>query len=265
MAGEFELRRVPTYISNLDSEIQGGIPEGHVVLIAGTAGTMKSSITFNVLYNEALKGKIGLYLSLGQSYQSLVKHLVNMGFDLKQINLVILDDIGKINDAVARVKSGKGAMIITDLGAIRKQVKSLSDKQAGDWLNVLKNILKKVRENCDLGIFALDSLSALYVLSDFANARTQLFYLFEFFRDLSITSLLISEMRLTGDKYGEYQIEDFLADGIIHVELAPRARKIDRNIRVVKMRATKVNTDIFTLEFKGGKFSALYGGKTPLV
>jgi hypothetical protein len=42
-------------------------------------------------------------------------------------------------------------------------------------------------------------------------------------------------------------------------------RKVDRNISVVKMRATKVNTDIFTLEFKNGKFGALYGGKTPLV
>ncbi len=265
MAEEFGNHKVPTYIAGLDEEMQGGIPEGHVILVAGTAGTMKSSITFNILYNEALRGKVGLYLTLEQSYRSLLKHIINMGLDLRQANIVILDDIGKISETLARIKPGTGAIIITDVGAIRKQIKVLSDKPNGDWLNMIKNILKKIRENTDLSLFVLDSLSALYVLSDFKDARTQLFYLFEFFRDLAITSYLISEMPLAGTKYGELEIEDFLADGIIHVELSPRMRKVDRNIHIVKMRGTKVNTDVFTLEYKNGKFSALYGGKTPLV
>ena len=266
MADDFEIKRVPLYIKGLDEEIQGGIPENHVVLVAGSAGTMKSSIAFNILYNEAINGKTGLYITLEQSYHSLLKHIINMGFDLRATNIVILDDIGKINDTIAKVKSIKGCMIITDIGAIRKQVKNMSDKPSGDWLNVIKNILKKLRENTNLSLFCLDSLAALSVVSDFSeNARSQLFYLFEFFRELMITTYLISEMPVSGTKYGQFEIEDFLADGIIHLELAPRMRKVDRNIRIVKMRATRVNTDIFTLEFRNGKFSALYGGKTPLV
>ena len=265
MADEFGTRRIPTYIQGLDDEMQGGVPEGHVVLVAGTAGTMKSSITFNLLYNEALKGKVGLYLTLEQSYRSLLKHVINMGYDLKQVNLVILDDISKINEALAKVRSDKGCIIISDLGAIRKQIKTMGDKASGDWLNVIKNLLKKIRENTDLSLFVLDSLSALYVLSDFTQARSSLFFLYEYFRDLAITTFLISEMPLVGTKYGEFEIEDFLADGIIHLSLSPRMRKIDRNISVVKMRGTKVNSDIFTLEFKNARFYALYGGKTPLV
>jgi len=56
-------------------------------------------------------------------------------------------------------------------------------------------------------------LVALYVLSRFENPRIELFYIFEYLRDLHITSFLISEMPLDGSKYSEYEIEDFLADG----------------------------------------------------
>jgi KaiC/GvpD/RAD55 family RecA-like ATPase len=59
-----EMKRVKTYIKGLDENIEGGIPAGHVVLVSGTAGTMKSSVIFNILYNEALAGKTSLYLSL---------------------------------------------------------------------------------------------------------------------------------------------------------------------------------------------------------
>ncbi len=33
--------RVPTGISGFDDLVEGGIPKGHVCLIAGSAGTMK--------------------------------------------------------------------------------------------------------------------------------------------------------------------------------------------------------------------------------
>ncbi|UCF09195.1 MAG: hypothetical protein JSW28_00930, partial [Thermoplasmata archaeon] len=42
----------PTYINGLDKQLEGGIPEEHIVLIAGAAGTMKSSIAYNILYNN---------------------------------------------------------------------------------------------------------------------------------------------------------------------------------------------------------------------
>ena len=72
-------------------------------------------------------------------------------------------------------------------------------------------------------------------------------------------------MPLDKKKFGEYEVEDFLADGVIMLELKARQRRVMREISTIKMRATKANTDIFTLEFDNGKFRALHGGKTPLV
>jgi KaiC/GvpD/RAD55 family RecA-like ATPase len=66
-------------------------------------------------------------------------------------------------------------------------------------------------------------------------------------------------------KFSEYGIEDYLSDGIIMLEMKEFERKVIRQISVVKMRATHINTDIFSLVFEKGKFKALYGGRNPLV
>jgi circadian clock protein KaiC len=116
-----------------------------------------------------------------------------------------------------------------------------------------------------MDLFVLDSLSALYVLSKFENPRIELFYIFEFLRDMGVTSFLISEMPLDGSKYSEYGVEDFLADGIIYIRLSQFRRTVVREVSVVKLRSTAINVDVFSLEFKNGKFYALYGGQNPLL
>jgi KaiC/GvpD/RAD55 family RecA-like ATPase len=40
--------RVQTFIEGFDNKIAGGIKKGHVVLLAGTPGTMKSSIALSL-------------------------------------------------------------------------------------------------------------------------------------------------------------------------------------------------------------------------
>ncbi len=261
-----KMERIKLYIDGFDQQMEGGIPKGHVTLICGTAGTMKSSLAFNTLYNEALNGKTGLYVSLEQSANSLLEHAENMGFDLSKINLVTISDISKLSSNISSIKSSKGgSLIISDLGSIRKQVKGTKIGPSGDWLNVIKNIIKKLKEKTECDLFVLDSLSALYVLSNFDDPRTKLFYIFEFLRDIGLTTFLISEMPLNKSKYSEYEVEDYLADGIILIQLTERFRKVVRELSVVKMRSTNCNTDVFTLEYKNKKFYATQGGKPPIV
>ena len=264
---EVDITRIPTYIEGYDSHLDGGIPTGHVVLVSGTAGTMKSSVVFNIFYNEVLNNKAtAVYLSLEQSSRSLLTHLVNMGYDLTKIPLELMDDISKLGDTLKRVKNSKeGMLVFIDVGAVRKELKAVTNSPSGDWINVLKNILKKFRTQAAIDLFCVDSLSALYVLSEMKNPRTELFHIFEFLRDSEVTSFLISEMPLDKNKLSEYEIEDFLADSVIMLELKPRQRRVMREISTVKMRSTNANTDIFTLEFEKGKFKALHGGQTPLV
>lgn len=260
-----DIKRVKTYIDGFDENLQGGIPEGHITLIAGSAGTMKSSLSLNVLYNEAANGRTGLYVSLEQSHESLINHMINMGYDFNKINLVIINDLGKIHDAISKVRNqNAGALIIADLGCIRKEIKEVKIDENRSWINVIKNIVRKISAETKCDIFVLDSLKALYVLSKFKNPRLELFYIFEFLRDIEMTTFLITEISPRSENLGEYD-EDFLADGILHVRLTPFRRNIVREISIVKMRTTDCNHDVFSLEFKNGRFSAMYGGQNPLL
>ncbi len=262
-----QIKRIRTYIENFDEIMQGGIPERHVVLITGTSGAMKSSLAFSILYYNALYDKrTGIYVSLEQSYWSLLNHAINMDFDLSKINTMIINDISKLDERIKEVNASKvGNLIVIDLGALRKEVKDTMIGEQGDWINVIKNIIKKFKTRAKLDLFVLDSLSALYVLSRFENPRVQLFHIFEFFRESGVTSFLVSEMPLDKSKYSEYGVEDYLSDGIIYLERTEKYRKVIRSIEIIKMRATKCDLDMYTLEFSDGKFKALYGGQPPLV
>jgi len=269
IAKQGDIKRIPLYIQGLDEVMEGGIPEGHITLICGAAGTMKSSVCFNSVYNECVnKGKIGLYFTLEQSYASLLNHIINMGYDLSKVNVLLINDLSNISTNLAQLKNSKrGTIIFADLGCIRKEIKDakVATSQNAGWLNVIKNLIKKVKSDLGLDMVVIDSLSALYVLSKFENPRIELFYVFEFLREMAATSFLISEMPLDGSKYSEYGVEDFLCDGIVFIRLSPFRRAVVREISIVKMRATSVKTDIFSLEFKNGKFYALYGGQNPLL
>ncbi len=260
-----EIQRVKTYINGLDENIQGGVPEGHVSLISGAAGTMKSSVTFNILYNEAKNGTNGVYFSLEQSSESLVNHMVNMDYDFSKIDLIIIKSLSEIEGHIQEMRRDTGTLFLIDIGTVRKEIRDVNSDNNKSWLNVVKNVTKKLAQEGSCKRFVLDSLSALYVLSRFENPRIELFHIFEFLRDLNMTSYLISEMPLDGSKFSEYEIEDFLSDAIIVIKLTPFRRQVVREISVVKMRTTACNNDIFSLEFKNGQFYALYGGQNPLL
>src|SRR2546428_587970 len=64
---------VKTHIRGFDDDVlRGGIPQGHVVLVRGASGTMKSSPAYYVLYHNALEwlrdlGVTSLLISEGPS------------------------------------------------------------------------------------------------------------------------------------------------------------------------------------------------------
>jgi KaiC/GvpD/RAD55 family RecA-like ATPase len=82
-----------TYVKGFDEELNGGIPENHIILVSGTPGTMKSSVAYNILYyNIKNEESVGVYVSLEQSRENLLFQLESLGLsDLDDLNLTILD------------------------------------------------------------------------------------------------------------------------------------------------------------------------------
>src|SRR5438876_159239 len=85
---------VKTHIRGFDEDVlRGGIPQGHVVLVRGATGTMKSSLAYYVLYHNALEGAPGLYVTLEQTAAGLLEHVAALGLKATAVSeaLPILD------------------------------------------------------------------------------------------------------------------------------------------------------------------------------
>lgn len=220
-----------SYIAGFDEKLGGGIPEGSVVLIVGEPGTMKSSIAFNVLFNNAVKEGIpGVYISLEQSRESLMDHMSNLEMDIS-----VCEDL----------------VSILDLGLIRKNLTMLADQS---WMHVFKMYVEQLQKTHDFRLMVLDSLPVLELLAEFKSPRADLFHFFEWLRDQDITTFLVSEMSQDSNAYAKYD-EDFLADGILHVKM----EKVDdiniqRRLRCVKLRSANHSMNFFTLLFHDGVF-----------
>jgi KaiC/GvpD/RAD55 family RecA-like ATPase len=224
---------VKTYIDGFDDKMQGGIPAGSVVLLVGQPGTMKSSVAYNILFNNAKEnGSRGLYVTLEQSSKSLARHMASLGMDPKE---------------------AADKLEVIDIGLIRKKLTQLADQS---WVQVFKMYTKNLKETNDYKLLVIDSLPVLNVLAKFENPREELFHLFEWLRDLDVTTMLITEMTPDTANFASHG-EDFLADGIIYLRMAEIGDiSVQRQIRCVKMRAVNHNGDYHSLLFDKGRFKA---------
>jgi len=232
------MRTFKTYIRGYDEEIEGGIPQGHVVLIAGPPGTMKSSLAYSILYNNALNDGIsGVYVTMEQDRESLEFQLVKMGMDPKKIGeKVRVQDLSRIRRGVEELR-----------GAAR-----FGTPSEKPWLDVLKRHLEDVKAGEDFALLVLDSLPVLEIISGLRERRIGLFHFFGWLKSLKVTSFVISE---TSADPLIVRDEDFLADGIFSLTM-DRVGELDvyRRIRCVKMRGVNHNPGIFTLEYRDGAF-----------
>jgi len=224
------VHKYKTYIKGFDEELDGGIPENHIVLISGTPGTMKSSVAYNILYNNIKnEGSNGVYVSLEQSRENFMFQIQSLGLhDIEDLDLTILD-----------------------MAKIRKEVDMSKERP---WIEVVKKHLDYLKETLEFDLLVIDSLPVVEMLSKIEDERAYLFYFFEWLRDLKVTSFIIAE--ISPDPTKVYP-EEFLADGIILLTME-RVNEVDvhRRIRCVKMRGVDHNTGYFTLEFKDDTFQA---------
>ena len=209
-----KITRVKTFIKGLDKEMSGGVPEGSVVLIAGKPGTMKSSLAFNILYHNAnIDDVSGVYVTLEQSRESLLSNMDGLGMKL-----------GGLEKEIS----------VLDLGMIRKKLTQLTNQT---WMEVFKMYLQNLKKNMDIKVVVIDSLPVLEVMARFQHPREELFHFFEWLRDMDVTAFLITEMQQSSEQFCKYD-EDFLSDGIIHLDLKREGNQVNLFLGVVKMRQT---------------------------
>lgn len=203
-------------IDGLDEVFDTDIPKTSVVLITGSAGTLKSGFTFQMLSNY-IEGadEYGLYVTLEQSKENHLKNMESMGLTLsKKLHISDFSDYRLIYDDIS-----------DDLLATLEQNIIDFKKEAGDKCTCV----------------AIDSLGALYSLLDIdkKKLRKGLYRMLESFRREGLTTFLILEEDASSDiNDSATSMEGYLVDGIIELGLHFKGNVANRYMRVRKMRAS---------------------------
>lgn len=92
----YTIERVKTGVPGLDELVEGGFPKGDTILVAGKAGTGKSTLAIQFLYNGAEQyGETGVLVTLEEPPRLIKRNMMNFGMDLakmeKERKLVIVD------------------------------------------------------------------------------------------------------------------------------------------------------------------------------
>jgi len=219
-----------THIPRLDEVLGGGIPHGHIVLFNGAPGTMKSTLTYTILHRAAMNGTPGLYLSVEQSRRSILRQMERVGMPEAATN---------------------GLLKVMDMRELRKEMA----EHEGNLRELILNYVRKEQEASGFKVFVLDSLESFKALTEHCFTRQDLKDLFDWFKSLGITVLVISE-NISGDYDEEAQGEAYLSDGIMEMLMREMSdSRVQRWVRCVKMRGSNADNRYYSMFHDGKDFN----------
>lgn len=207
------IERISTGISTLDALIEGGIPRGFTVLVAGNPGTGKTILTTHFLYEGLLRGEPAVYVSFSESKKQFYENFSRFGMKLADFE-----------------RDNKFAFL--DFASVTKE-------GIGDALEEVLAVSRSIKAKR----IVIDSFSAIALAFDNINeARITLHVVLgKMLRAEGITNMLITEVPIGSPNVGS-GMEEFVADGIIQLEHGT-TDAIPATLKVVKMRATSINRE----------------------
>ncbi len=203
-------------VNGLEKLLAVEIPRCSLILVTGAQGTLKSGIVFSMISNHlAANDEHGLYVTLEQSKESHFQNMSSLGIK-KRDELHVFDYRDMRREWVDR-----------ELDMI---------KMTNEVINFYKD------KYGNLTVFALDSLNALYSISEEVHLRKEMYHFFSNLREKELTSFLILEtspFEVPGLFHEYYRSEYFLADGTIELGIIEGKGVVKRYIQILKMRATR--------------------------
>ena len=227
--------KVTTGINGLDELIDGGFPEGRVVLVIGGPGTGKTIMCTQFLYNGIYDNQEnGVFVSLDEGKDNFHSEMKQFGWDFRKAEqerkFAFIDAT-----RISRVAMLKEELYKEESQSLR--AKKLSIDQ------LVRELQAKIAQ-IDAKRVAVDTLAALmYRFPDPIERRTAVVDLIESLGDLGVTSLVTTELGYLGL---ERQVldEEFLVHGVIMMQTLFSGGTTTRAIQVEKMRGARVNPSL---------------------
>ncbi|MFX1483338.1 MAG: ATPase domain-containing protein [Promethearchaeota archaeon] len=223
--------RVKTGIPGLDELTEGGFPRGDTILVAGKAGTGKSILATQFIYKGATEyNEPGVFVTLEEPPRLIKRNMLQFGMDLeklekeKKISIVDLSPSKEVTPVTI------GEYPSFDLSGLEA---------------IILNHVKKLKAKR----VVLDTLSIMaYKFRSRDILREEFFKLTANITRTGCTLLLTSEIPEQDQGLGVFDIEAFLASGVIvlyNEKISDTSRS--RSIEVLKLRGSKHSSRIHSM------------------
>jgi circadian clock protein KaiC len=205
--------RVLSGVRNLDEILHGGIPEGELIVLAGTPGSGKTTLSQQIIFHNASPERPALvFQTLSEPTAKTLRHLSQFKFY----------DYKKLQD---------GSVTYVDLGEI------LRAKGLEKALELLMTHVKKIKP----AFVVIDSFK---VFADLSSHREDLR---KFSYEVAIN---LMAWECTSFFLGEFNAQDMetnplfsIVDGIIALRIRKESGEHQRFMQVIKMRGTDHSQD----------------------
>jgi len=224
-----ERPRCKTGIELLDKELDGGIPLGNTILVSGSSGVGKTTLCMEFLANGAKMGEKGVFFTATETIDKIKQYQGTYDFFDESL-----------------LKSGK--LTVIDLWNISDRLGLHPERYNLEEANILFEVIRDITKELGAKRLVLDSITSLcYRLQTREMIRDFIFKLGSSLTVLDCTTFLTSEVSPMEYIFSQYDIEEFIADGIIFLSDFERKGDLIRTLQVVKMRGTSHNRTKFAL------------------
>lgn len=199
--------RVKTGVPGLDDLIDGGLIPKNLMLLTGTAGTGKTTISSQFIYEGAKKyGENGVYVTFEEPVESIKSSCLNYGMDFAELE-----------------EQNKVAFVKYDPFHIE------------DIYELIETNIKRI----DAKRVVIDSISALGLyVKETPEIRRMIFNIAFLLRRLNCTAILISEILPMQESLSRFGVEEFVTDGVIVLYYTRTGSQFSRAVTVWKMRSS---------------------------
>jgi circadian clock protein KaiC len=202
--------RVETGIPEFDAMLRGGFMRGDAVMLAGSAGSGKTTIALHYLVNGIARGEPGIYLTFEQMPDQIYRDALTFGWDLRKLE----------KENKLRLVCTSPKLLVQDSGT--------------------EELLDRPIKEIGAQRIVVDSMSHLSMFVPGGDLRKEAFRMVMYFKTNSVSSLLLWEAQ---QEYGNsFNVTDmgmsFLVDSIVLLKFVEIESSIRRAMVVLKMRGS---------------------------
>ena len=214
------LDRAPTGIAGLDQITEGGLPQGRVTLVAGSAGAGKTLLGLQFLVAGAREyGEPGVLLTFEESAAKVAANVRSLGFHLDELQR-------------------NGQLVVLSFRVEPTEIVAAREFDFEPLFAVLGDAIGRVGAKR----VVLDTIEVLFgAFGNDAIVRTELSRLARWLEDRGVTAIVTGEQ---GDgSLTRNGIEEYVSDCVIVLDQRVHEEISTRRLRVVKYRGTAHGTN----------------------